>query len=251
MRVSRNAPIAARCAEYDQISQLPQEPTLSVSKATWSLAITTRWTKELGKLTVLAGIFIRGPAVSRRRQELQHLPLSEGWLAGALPFLWPRHEGLGQILRHQRYYDRSLSRGRFWIPAEDLRSLYGGDLLTRPKLIGDWGDLRTKLAKRGITIDVDVLQTYQGVVDGERNEDDAYGGSADCVVNADFGKLGLWPGGFLELFGKDSSATASTATPARFWPRAPTSCFRRVAFDSRTRYRIWPVEGAIEEISVK
>ncbi len=56
--------------------------------------------------------------------------------------------------------------------------------------------LRTKLAKRGITIDVDVLQTYQGVVDGERNEDDAYGGSTDYVVNADFGKLGLWSGGF-------------------------------------------------------
>ncbi len=74
---------------------------------------------------------------------------------------------------------------------------------------------------------MDVLQTYQGVVDGERNEDDAYGGSADFVVNADFGKLGLWPGGFLKLFGEvqfgnsinaDTGAVLAASTDALFPP---------------------------------
>ncbi len=94
-------------------------------------------------------------------------------------------EGIARSQAHLSHHeprpsvgDRSVSRGRFRIPAEDLRSLYGGDLLTRPKLTGDWDGLHTKLAKRGITIDVDVLQTYQGVVDREHNEDDAYGGIA-------------------------------------------------------------------------
>jgi porin len=114
------------------------------------------------------------------------------------------------------------------VPAQETgaeESLYGGSLLSRSKLTGDWGGLRTKLAKRGITVDVDVLQTYQDVVEGGRNDNDAYGGSADFVANADFGKLGLWPGGFLKLFGEvqfgnnvnsDTGAVTAASTDALF-----------------------------------
>ena len=34
------------------------------------------------------------------------------------------------------------------------------------KLTGDWSGERTRLAENGITIDIDMIQTYQGVLDG-------------------------------------------------------------------------------------
>ncbi len=34
---------------------------------------------------------------------------------------------------------------------------YTGDLWSRPRLTGDWGDLRTKLADNGVTLDLDFV----------------------------------------------------------------------------------------------
>ncbi len=76
---------------------------------------------------------------------------------------------------------------------------YGGTLWSRPRLTGNWGGVRDDLAKRGITIDADLLQTLQGVGSGGRDTGVKYGGSADFTLNADTGKLGLWPGGFFKL----------------------------------------------------
>lgn len=80
------------------------------------------------------------------------------------------------------------------------RQDYTGDLLQRRYLTGDWGGWRTKLAERGITLNVDLLQSYRGVVDGGRDENDAYGGSADYDLHVETERLGLWPGGFLRIF---------------------------------------------------
>ena len=77
---------------------------------------------------------------------------------------------------------------------------YTGDLWTRRYLTGDWGGWRTKLADRGVTLSVDMLQAYRGVVDGGLDENDAYGGSADYELHVETERLGLWPGGFLTVF---------------------------------------------------
>jgi porin len=79
---------------------------------------------------------------------------------------------------------------------------YTGDLWSRRYLTGDWGGWRTKLAGRGVTLNVDMVQAYRGVVDGGRDENDAYGGSADYELRVETERLGLWPGGFLSVFGE-------------------------------------------------
>lgn len=82
------------------------------------------------------------------------------------------------------------------------RQDYGGDLWSRRYLTGDWGGWRTTLAEHGVTLNVDMVQAYRGVVDGGRDENDAYGGSADYELHVETERLGLWPGGFLTVFGE-------------------------------------------------
>ena len=78
---------------------------------------------------------------------------------------------------------------------------YSGDLWTRtrPALTGDWGGLRTDLIDKGIRVDIDLIQTYQGVVEGGTRRHWKYGGSLDIGLDLDTGKAGLWPGGFLHM----------------------------------------------------
>ena len=79
---------------------------------------------------------------------------------------------------------------------------YGGDLLERRYVLGDWGGWRTKLAERGVSLDLDMVMAYRGIVDGGRDENDAFGGSADYQLRVETERLGLWPGGFLTVFGE-------------------------------------------------
>lgn len=79
---------------------------------------------------------------------------------------------------------------------------YTGDLWSRRYLTGDWGGWRTTLAERGVNLSVDMVQAYRRVVDGGLDEDDAYGGSADYELHVETERLGLWPGGFLTVFGE-------------------------------------------------
>jgi porin len=85
---------------------------------------------------------------------------------------------------------------------------YAGDVLTRSTLTGDWGGVRDDWAKKGVTFDASVTQVTQGVVSGGKNGSWEYGGRGDLVGNLDTQKLGLWPGGFLnvELEGNWSDA---------------------------------------------
>ena len=77
---------------------------------------------------------------------------------------------------------------------------YAGSFWDRPRLTGDWGGFRDAAAKHGVTLDVDWLQTLQGVVSGGVNEDSGYWGTFEYTLNLDTGKLGLWPGGFLTAY---------------------------------------------------
>src|SRR5215510_13214644 len=76
---------------------------------------------------------------------------------------------------------------------------YAGDFWSRSTLTGDWGGLRNEWAQKGVTIDLNVTQIGQGVVNGGKSSAWQYGGRGDLTINLDSQKLGLWPGGFFNL----------------------------------------------------
>jgi porin len=95
---------------------------------------------------------------------------------------------------------------------------WGGDFFSRPRLTGDWGGLRDELGKKGVVLDVDVLVTPAYVVSGGRNTGGETWGNVDYTLNVDTQKLGLWPGGFLEVsadtgFGTNLFAKSGTLVP--------------------------------------
>jgi porin len=81
----------------------------------------------------------------------------------------------------------------------DLPDTWGGDILSRPRLTGDWDGLRDELGKKGIVLDVDLLMTPQVVLSGGRTTGGDFWGNADYTLNVDTQKLGLWPGGFFKI----------------------------------------------------
>jgi len=83
-------------------------------------------------------------------------------------------------------------------PAPDQTS----NFLNRTTMTGDWGGLRSDLAKKGITFDFTLTQTEMGVVSGGLNNAAEYGGRGDFIMNLDTGKAGLWPGGFFTIEGE-------------------------------------------------
>jgi porin len=52
------------------------------------------------------------------------------------------------------------------LKAQDHTPDYHGDLWSRATLTGDWGGLRTRLAEKGVTLNLDFLSIPQGVVSG-------------------------------------------------------------------------------------
>jgi porin len=77
---------------------------------------------------------------------------------------------------------------------------YSGDLWTRSTLSGDWGGMRNQLAAKGIVFDLSLTQAAQGIVHGGKDTGWKYGGGrGDINLSLDTQKLGLWPGGFLNV----------------------------------------------------
>jgi porin len=100
----------------------------------------------------------------------------------------------------------------------EVPATWGGDILSRPRLTGDWGGLRDELGQRGIVFDVDLLLTPQVVMGGGRNTGGDFWGNMDYAINVDTQKLGLWPGGFFKLeadtgFGSNAFQDAGTIVP--------------------------------------
>ena len=73
---------------------------------------------------------------------------------------------------------------------------------TSPTLTGDWGGLRKQMADKGLTFDLTLVQVYQGALTGSRDKGWNYGGREDIVINLDTQKMGLWPGGFINIEGE-------------------------------------------------
>ena len=85
---------------------------------------------------------------------------------------------------------------------------WGGDFSTRPRLTGDWGGLRDELGAEGVVIDVDLTATPMDVLSGGKSTGSEAWGNVDYTLNIDTQKLGLWPGGFLEVSVDTSFGTA-------------------------------------------
>ena len=109
--------------------------------------------------------------------------------------------GLSQLLPGRRFFFPGLVTLATWLIMTPLAlaadQTYSGDFLNRSTLTGDWGGVRNDLAKKGVTFDMNVTQTEQGVVGGGKSSSWEYGGRGDLMLKIDTGKLGLWPGGFL------------------------------------------------------
>jgi porin len=76
---------------------------------------------------------------------------------------------------------------------------WGGDLASRPRLTGDWGGLRDDMAKKGVTLDLDVYWMPQWITSGGRKTDNGDWGNAVVALNIDTHKAGLWQGGHFKL----------------------------------------------------
>jgi porin len=86
----------------------------------------------------------------------------------------------------------------------DIPPTWGGSFWDRPRLTGSWFGLRDDLGKKGVVIDIDLLQLPQGVITGGDENVAKYGGLAEYSLNVDTQKLGLWPGGFFNIKGMTS-----------------------------------------------
>jgi porin len=92
---------------------------------------------------------------------------------------------------------------------------FGGQLLERPKLTGDWFGLRTECNDLGITVDVSTTQFYQGVTAGGLERTFSYGGRNDYFLSLDGEQLGLWDGFTVKFHGETRyGQTASFSTGA-------------------------------------
>ncbi len=102
------------------------------------------------------------------------------------------------------------------------------------KLTGNWGGERAKLVEDGITIDLDLVQSYQGVLDGGTDKTWQYGGSVDLTLKFDFEKMGLWPGAFIDArienqFGNFINNATGALLPVNMDGISPLPDYHKVA----------------------
>ena len=71
---------------------------------------------------------------------------------------------------------------------------FGGPFGERLKLTGDWFGIRDTLAAKGITLDANLTQFFQGVASGGKERAFEYGGKIDYFLNIDGNHAGLWQG---------------------------------------------------------
>jgi len=100
----------------------------------------------------------------------------------------------------------------------DVPPTWGGNSWDRPRLTGSWWGLRDALGKKGVVLDVDALLTPQGAVSGGKDTGWEFWGNADYTLNIDTGKLGLWPGGFLNVYADTSFGHSVLRSSGAFVP---------------------------------
>jgi porin len=95
---------------------------------------------------------------------------------------------------------------------------FGGPLLERQKLTGDWFGVRSDLRDHGVTWDVSSTQFYQGVTRGGLDTGFRYGGRADYLLNVDGQKAGLWEGLFINLHAETLYGTSINSLTGSILP---------------------------------
>lgn len=76
---------------------------------------------------------------------------------------------------------------------------YSGDLAERTYLLNGLHGNRAEWAQKGFTFDIDYNQYFQTVTDGGADTGSEYGGTLDYNINIDFDRMGLIPGGLLQV----------------------------------------------------
>jgi hypothetical protein len=82
----------------------------------------------------------------------------------------------------------------FGMPGTETR-----DFLHRTQLSGDWGGLRTDLARHGFFFDLYSTSAYQEVASGGLKTGGAFIQNTQLSINVDTGRAGLWPGGVFHV----------------------------------------------------
>lgn len=105
---------------------------------------------------------------------------------------------------------------------------YSGDFLERAYVLGDFGGRRTAWAEKGFTFDIVSNQYFQSVVDGGLDTGSAYGGTINYNVNVDFDRMGLIPGGLLQMraasrYGSSVNDKSGTIVPVNTYATYPTT----------------------------
>ncbi len=74
-----------------------------------------------------------------------------------------------------------------------------GDFRRRTQLSGDWGGLRTDLARHGFFFDLYSMSAYQDVASGGLKTGSAFIQNTQLSINVDTGRAGLWSGGVFHV----------------------------------------------------
>jgi porin len=82
----------------------------------------------------------------------------------------------------------------FGLPGTDSR-----DFRYRTQLSGDWGGLRTDLARHGFFFDLYSTSAYQDVASGGLKTGSAFIQNTQLSMNVDTGRAGLWPAGVFHI----------------------------------------------------
>jgi porin len=84
-------------------------------------------------------------------------------------------------------------------PVFGLPGTVVGDFTDRTQLSGDWGGVRTKLARRGYFFDLYSTSAYQDVASGGLKTGSAFIQNTQLSINVDTGRAGLWSGGLFHV----------------------------------------------------
>src|SRR5262249_19387132 len=88
-----------------------------------------------------------------------------------------------------------------------------GDFWHRTQLSGDWGGVRTDLARHGLFFDLYSTSAYQDVASGGLKTGSAFIQNTQLSINIDTGRAGLWSGGLfhITLESRDGSSSPQEA----------------------------------------
>ncbi|MFN7428125.1 MAG: carbohydrate porin [bacterium] len=109
----------------------------------------------------------------------------------------------------------------------DTPPTWAGDLVSRPRLTGNWGGARDDMARKGVVFDLDAYWMPQSIVSGGKDTGSAAWGNAIATLNVDTQKAGMWAGGFFKLqtvtsFGQNLLRDSGAFIPANLAWTLPT-----------------------------